>query len=75
VIEYALRKRLVQTAAELGRDELRLLVLVAERLAAGRRRYGSLDIEGDARDFRNEALEEAADGLAYVACALIRGRP
>jgi len=67
-------ERLVEICAELGADELRVLVLVAERLAKGRARYGALAVERDGRDFRTEALEEAADGLVYVACGLMRER-
>jgi len=34
--------------------------------------YGALDLATDRRDFAHEALEEAADGLVYVASALMR---
>jgi hypothetical protein len=51
-----------------------VLLLVAERFAKGRERYGALDVEIDRRDFAVEALEEAADALVYVACGLMRGR-
>lgn len=67
-------ERLMKICADLGADELRVLVLVAERLAAGRRRYGALDIAGDRRDFQLEAIEEVADALVYAACGLMRGR-
>jgi hypothetical protein len=33
-----------------------------------------VDVATDRRCFRLEALEEAADGLVYVACGLMRGR-
>ena len=52
-----------------------MLVLVAERLAMGRRRYGAFNLATDRRDFRREALEEAADAAVYMACALVRARP
>lgn len=65
--------RLTDVAAELGTDELRVLVLVAERLRIGRRRYGNLQVKADCRNFHVEALEEAADGLVYAAAALMRG--
>ena len=67
-------ERLVEIAAELGTDELRVLLLVAERLARGRRQYGALQVAHDGRDFRHEALEEVADALVYVSATLIRGR-
>lgn len=64
--------RLIECAALLGEDELAVLHLVAERLVKGRAFYGELHIGTDARDFRHEGLEEAADGLVYTACALVR---
>ena len=66
--------KLTAICAELGTDELRVLLLVAERLVKGRDRYGALQVDNDGRDFRLEALEEAADGLVYVACGLLRGQ-
>jgi hypothetical protein len=57
-------------------DEAAVLALVAERLAMGRRAYGELRPATDPRSFEREALEEAADGLVYVAAALVRsGKP
>lgn len=67
------RGRLLAAAEALGPDELQVLALVAERVALGRRLYGSLALRSDQRDFRREALEEAADGLFYAAVALLRG--
>ena len=67
---------LAAVAARLGVDEIELLCLLARRLRTGQRRYGRLALDGDRRDFRREALEEVADGLAYSAIALMReGRP
>lgn len=66
-------ERIRRAMAELGVDELEVLVLVAERLAgAGRRSYGPLELDSDPRDFQREALEELADGAVYLACSLIR---
>jgi hypothetical protein len=53
-------------------DESRVLEAIAARLRLGRRVYGPLDIEGDARDWRREALEEALDLAVYLAAALLR---
>jgi hypothetical protein len=66
-------ERLVEICAELGPGELRVLVLVAERLRTGQRRYGRFDLGTDRRDFRHESLEEVADALVYAACGLLRG--
>jgi hypothetical protein len=52
--------RLASISAHVGHDELAVLLLVAERLSLGRRRYGELHIDTDPRDFRREALEAAA---------------
>ena len=66
------RDRILAALDELGTDEGEVLALVAERLVMGRRAYGELHAATDARDFGREALEEAADGLVYVAAALVR---
>ncbi len=58
--------------AELGTDELRVLVLVAERLRIGQRRYGRLDVATDRRDWHAEAGDEVADASVYAACGLLR---
>lgn len=70
------RDRVLTAISQLDACEVEILALVAERLAMGRRAYGVLRPETDPRDFAREALEEAADGLVYVAAALVRsGRP
>jgi hypothetical protein len=70
------RERILGALGELGADEAAVLALVAERLASGRRVYGELHPATDPRSFEREALEECADGLVYVAAALVRaGRP
>lgn len=71
----ALRARIDDAVDRLGADELRVLALVAERLAAGRRSYGELRLHSDARDWRQEMAEEVADALVYAACALAQGGP
>lgn len=62
---------LMITAAALGRDELRVLYAIAERLRMGRDQYGPLDIERDPRDWDHEGGEEAADLLVYRTIAKI----
>jgi hypothetical protein len=54
-------------AADLGDDEVRVLVLVGRRLLMGQRSYGPLDVRGDARDWRAEAAEELLDATVYLA--------
>jgi hypothetical protein len=67
-------ERLTEICAELGPGELRMLLLVAERLRTGQRRYGRFDLAADDRDWHTESLEEVADALVYAACALMRGQ-
>jgi hypothetical protein len=66
------RDRILAALVDLGPDEAEVLALVAERLVTGRRAYGELKPASDRRDFAREALEEAADGLVYVAAGLVR---
>jgi hypothetical protein len=65
------RRALVDTIggrlAELGVDELRVLDRIAARLQIGQRQYGELDIATDARDWTEEALQEALDLSVYLA--------
>ncbi|MCK6553322.1 hypothetical protein L6Q96_01850 [Candidatus Binatia bacterium] len=66
------RDALMATASELGPDELRVLRLLAARLALGRRQYGALDLDRDTRDFGVEAVAEAADLAIYLGMMLCR---
>lgn len=66
------RERILAALDGLGADEAEVLAIVAERLVMGRQVYGELHPATDPRDFAREALEEAADGLVYVAAALVR---
>ena len=69
-----LRSRLTSISERLGSDELAVLTLIAERLRAGRRSYGALQLATDVRDFAQEALEEAADMAVYAAAGLLKKR-
>jgi len=55
--------------SRMGPRARRVLLLVAERLAVGAARYQ--DDLSPGRDWKREALEEAADGLVYVTRGLI----
>jgi hypothetical protein len=71
--EDAARAALYGVAGELGRDEVRVLTRIGERLKAGRRAYGPLDLATDTRAFRTtEAREELEDALVYLACAWLK---
>jgi hypothetical protein len=71
--EDAARAVLNGAASDLGRDEVRVLTRIAERLKAGRRQYGPLHLASDTRTFRGvEAREELEDALVYLACAWLK---
>jgi hypothetical protein len=54
-------------------DAVRVLEAIRDRLRAGRRQYGDLDIATDVRDWSREAAEEAQDLAVYLAIRLLRG--
>jgi hypothetical protein len=66
------RAELASVAASLGADEVHVLLAIARRLAVGRKVYGALDVQGDARDWKREATEEACDLSVYLTCELLR---
>src|SRR5580692_762984 len=71
--EEAARATLHGLAYNLGRDEVRVLMRIAERLRAGRLVYGPLTLACDVRSFRGkEAREELEDALVYLACAWLK---
>ena len=71
--EDAARAALLDVADALGRDEMRVLTRIGERLKAGRRQYGRLHLASDPRTFRDkEAREELEDALVYFACAWLK---
>ena len=71
--EDALRAALNGVVGSLGRDEVRVLTRIAERLQVGSRLYGAFDLATDARVFRGkEAREELEDALVYLACAWLK---
>ena len=65
-------ERLKQLIDHASADEVRVLLLLAERLTAGRSQYGPLRLDTDRRDFAHEAIEEAADLLMYWAMQMLR---
>jgi hypothetical protein len=68
-------EELAALAADLGDDEVQVLVLVGRRLLMGQQSYGRLEVQGDARDWRAEAVEELLDATVYLTCeAMRRGR-
>ena len=59
-------ERLARVAGELGADEKRVILFMAERLLMGQGQYGRLDISRDARNWLREGLNEAADLAFYL---------
>jgi hypothetical protein len=70
----ALETRLLGVVRQLGPDERLVVLEVAERLVAGRKVYGPLDIAADPRDMRREAAEELLDSCVYAAVDALRQR-
>ncbi len=62
---------LLRAVRELGEDELRILVVLAERLRLGRERYGEWIATTDSRDYYRERSEELLDAAIYGAMAQV----
>jgi hypothetical protein len=66
-------RELTAITAQLGDDEVRVLVRIAQRLQGGMHRYGQLYLNVDRREFRRtEARQEIEDALVYLACAWLK---
>ncbi len=65
--------RLGAIVATLGPDEVRVLCMIADRLATGRRQYGELRIAQDARAWTAELRAEMLDALVYDAIGKLAG--
>ena len=70
--DQAVRDEIADTLDRLTGDELLLVRLSVERLAAGRQTYGQWNVAGDRRDMDREALEEAIDLSHYIAARLLQ---
>jgi hypothetical protein len=68
------RARIEAALPRLNLDELEVAALIAERLVAGQKVYGPLDLATDQRDFRREGHEEAVDAAIYLACETLKRR-
>jgi hypothetical protein len=71
-VEYNEWQRLLECYRDLGPTAREVLVMTAERLAAGRKAYND-DFDAD-RNMAHEALEEAADLAVYCQVGLIKAR-
>jgi hypothetical protein len=66
-----MKRELQQRINALGPVVEQMIELLVERLEGGQRLYGEWK-EDDARDYLQEALEEALDGQAYIAALLLK---
>ena len=63
-------REILSTANE---QEMRVMVLIAEKLMGeGRREHGAMDLDSDPRDLVAEAKDELADSITYLAMELVR---
>ena len=69
-----MRNELISMVQSLEPDAVEVLHLSVQRMLAGRKEYGDLDIDKDRRDWVEEALQECVDGNNYIAAALIKLR-
>lgn len=62
--------------ADLGEDELEVVLSIAKRLTMGSKQYGVLNMEQDPRDWCKETFEELCDAVVYstLQCKRLRGR-
>lgn len=58
------------TAEFLNKDELEVLIEVAQGLVRGQTIYGFMNIDDDDRDMAAEGCEELRDCLVYVGAAI-----
>lgn len=65
---------LQELCSELEIDAIEALVIQAERLVKGQRKYGPLDAASDQRDWKKEREEEFRDALNYFAFEELRDR-
>lgn len=70
--ERASWHELLTTWHELGEDERRVLLVLAQRLHRGMTQYGRLGIAKDERDFVKEAHEEFLDASVYLAVMTLK---
>lgn len=67
-------EELAAVTRELNHDEQQVLLVIAQRIRAGRWVYGGLDLGADKRDMRKEANEELLDATVYLAMATAKDR-
>jgi hypothetical protein len=66
--------RLMEALERVSDQEFEVVALVAEGVLSGEAKYGRLDVATDARDFRDELIEELRDGLVYAHAEILRER-
>lgn len=66
--------RLLEALERVGDAEFEVVALVAEGVLTGEAKYGALDVATDARDFRDELIEELRDAIVYAHAENLRER-
>ena len=64
--------KLLSVVDKLGKEELKVLEVLAKRLLTGQERYAKLNLSKDTRDLIRERAEEFADALIYGAMEEVR---
>ena len=67
-----MKQEVVTMYDKLEPDAQAVVDYVVCRMFRARAQYGRLDLRRDTREFAQEALEEVADGLAYVGMAIVQ---
>jgi len=63
---------LINTVNQLEGDELKVMLKLAQKMLAGKMKYGEWTASNDKRNYRKEASEEIFDALNYMCMQLIK---
>lgn len=66
------KELLLATIECLGKDEIRVLHEIAQRLLEGQAEHGKFDIKKDLRDWEQEMHEELLDATVYGTLATLK---
>ncbi len=69
-----LRNELISAVQMLEPDAVEVLHQQAQRMIAGRKAYGDLNITRDRREWTEQAVEELLDGMNYLTIELVKLR-
>lgn len=60
-----MKTRLLELLDNMGTDEIKVMLYLAERLHAGAKKYGAINLSTDSRDWQEEIRQEVADAIMY----------